>query len=65
MFELINRFKIEYLDFWYNHVINDGSVTNAFIAVCGVCALILMVVSIIDEKITEEKDEKDNKEEIN
>ena len=61
MFELINRFKIEYLDFWYDHVIDDGSVTNAFIAVCGACALILMVVSIIDEKITDEND----KEEIN
>lgn len=59
MVELINRFRNLYVDFWYNHVINDGSVMNAFIAVCGTCALILLIVSIIDEKITDEKDEEE------
>lgn len=53
MFELINRLKIEYMDFWYDHIgVTATNVTTAVIAVCGGCALILLIASIIDEKLT-------------
>lgn len=53
MFELINKLKIEYMDFWYDHIgATATNVTTAFIAVCGGCALILLIASVIDEKLT-------------
>lgn len=53
MFELINKLKIEYMDFWYDHIgVTATNVTTAIIAVCGGCALILLIASIIDEKLT-------------